>query len=263
MTAGSRDPLPTIAILGLGEAGRIYGTALAEAGHHVVGFDPYSSGELAGVMRVDNQEVAVGKADVVLSLTAAAASRAAAEAAVDSLREHTVYADFTSSAPEAKRGLREVFAGRKDVRLCDVAILGPVVRHGPTTPLMAVGPAADPIARIMRGIGAPVEVVDGALGDAMAHKLLRSVFMKGLAATVTEAVRAGRAAGHEEWIRAQIAKELAGDAQRTIDRFLRGSVLHATRRADEMEAVTEYLERLGVEPTMSRAAAEHLRALAD
>jgi 3-hydroxyisobutyrate dehydrogenase-like beta-hydroxyacid dehydrogenase len=107
----------------------------------------------------------------------------------------------------------------------------------------------------MRTLGAPIEVVDGVLGDAMGHKLLRSVFMKSLAAAVTEAVTAGRAAGHEEWIRSQIARELSGDGQRTIDRFLRGTVLHAARRSEEMEAATRYLEQLGVTPTMSQAAA--------
>lgn len=263
MTARATDRPPSVAILGLGEAGRIYGAALAAVGHDVVGFDPRATGDVAGVVRAADPHEAVGDADVVLSLTAAVASRSVAEATVDSLRERAVYADFTSSAPEAKRGLEDVFARRADVRLCDVAILGPVVRHGPRTPLMAVGPAAGDVAQVMGGVGAPVEVAEGSLGDAMGHKLLRSVFMKGLAAIVTEAVHAGRAAGYEEWIRDQIAKELSGDAQQTIDRFLRGSVLHADRRAAEMDAVTDYLERLGVPSTMSHAAAEHLRALRD
>ena len=75
----------------------------------------------------------------------------------------------------------------------------------------------------------------------MAHKLLRSVLMKGLASVVVEAVTAGRAAGLEEWIRAQIAGQLAGDGQAVIDRFLTGTAKHALRRSKEMQDTASYL----------------------
>jgi hypothetical protein len=79
--------------------------------------------------------------------------------------------------------------------------------------------------------------------------------------TSTPLMAAGRAAGHEEWIRNQIARELSGDGHQTINRFLRGTALHATRRSQEMEAAAEYLSQLGVTPTMSRAAADVHREL--
>ena len=80
----------------------------------------------------------------------------------------------------------------------------------------------------------------------MAHKLLRSVLMKGLASVVVEAVTAGRAAGLEDWIRAQIAGQLAGDGQAVIDRFLTGTAKHAVRRSKEMQDTASYLSDLGV-----------------
>lgn len=252
---------PAIAILGLGEVGRVYGAALAAAGHTVTGYDPYNNKQVEGVTILHSLEQAIVDADMVFTLTAAAASRTVAQQAVHALRPDAVYADFTSSAPHAKRALQALFANRNDIRLADVAILGPVIQLGTCTPLMAAGPAADDVAEIMRALGADVEVVGGSLGDAMGHKLLRSVFMKSLAAAVTEAVQAGRAAGHEDWIRNQIARELSGEGQQTINRFLRGSVLHAARRSQEMEAASEYLRQLGVNPTMSQAAAALHREL--
>jgi 3-hydroxyisobutyrate dehydrogenase-like beta-hydroxyacid dehydrogenase len=252
---------PSIGIVGLGEVGRIYGAALSAAGHQVSGYDPHVHGPVDGVRVTDTLADAVDDADVVLVLTAARASRSVAEDAVDHLRQDTAYVDCTSSAPGAKRALLEVFAHRPDVRLADVAILGPVIQLQTATPLMAAGPAAEQVAELMAGIGSDVDVVDGALGDAMAHKLLRSVFMKSFAAATVEAVTAGRAVGFEEWIRDQIARELAGDGQRTIDRWLTGSVVHAARRSDEMEAAGAYLDDLGVDSTMSKAAASHLRTL--
>ena len=85
----------------------------------------------------------------------------------------------------------------------------------------------------------------------MAHKLLRSVLMKGLASVVVEAVTAGRAAGLEEWIRAQIAGQLAGDGQAVIDRFLTGTAKHALRRSKEMQDTASYLSDLGVPAEMT------------
>ncbi|GAB3440963.1 NAD(P)-dependent oxidoreductase [Actinophytocola sediminis] len=252
----------TVAVLGLGEAGRIYGTALAEAGHRVRGHDPYADGPFHGIEKAGRARDAVADADVVLTLTSAAASRGVAESVLDHLAPGAAYLDCTSSAPRAKESVAELFAARPDVTVADVAILGPVSQLGVATPLMAAGPAAETAAGLMRPLGAGVVVLDGQVGDAMAHKLLRSVFMKGVAAAITEAVTAGRAVGMEDWIRDQIANTLAGDGQRTIDRFLRGSVLHARRRGDEMEAAAAYLTELGVDATMATATARHLRRLA-
>ena len=83
----------------------------------------------------------------------------------------------------------------------DVAILGPVPTQGVKTPLMVSGPGSRAVADLLAPLGADVEIADGEPGAAMAHKLLRSVLMKGLASVVVEAVTAGRAAGLEDWIR--------------------------------------------------------------
>lgn len=261
--APQRDttPRPTVAVIGLGEVGRVYGAALHDAGHKVFGYDAYSSEPIDGVTVTTTLRDAVTDADVVLVLTAAAAGRTVAEAAATHLKPQAIYVDCTSSAPTAKQALGDVFAARPDIAIVDVAILGPVISLGAGTPLMAAGTASVEVARLMEALGASVDVVDGEPGAAMAHKLLRSVFMKGLAAAITEAVTAGRSVGYEDWIRGQIARELSGDGQVTIDRFLRGSMLHATRRADEMDAAAAYLSERGVDNTMSTATAQHLRGL--
>ena len=251
----------TVALVGLGEVGRIYGAALDAAGHDVRGYDAFTTAPADGIKVAGSLAEAVAEADIVLVLTAAVASHTVAEAAVPHLKQHATYIDCTSSSPHVKQGLSSILATRSDVAVVDVAILGPVIALGTRTPLMAAGTAAGVVEELMGPLGAPVAVVDGNPGDAMAHKLLRSVFMKGLAAAITEAVAAGRAVGAEDWIRTQIARELAGDGQGTIDRFLRGSVLHARRRAEEMEAAAAYLADLGVAESIASATAQHLRRL--
>ena len=79
----------------------------------------------------------------------------------------------------------------------------------------------------------PVEVVGPRPGDAAGLKLLRSVFMKGLAAAALESLEAARAAGAEERVRADIASVIG---EPLLERLLTGSQAHAARRVDEMRA---------------------------
>ena len=90
----------------------------------------------------------------------------------------------------------------------------------------------------------PVEVVGDEPGDAAGLKLLRSVFMKGLAASVFESMEAARVRGADEWLRGEIVDVLG---EPLVERFLTGTVAHAERRVDEMEAAAAYLDELGVE----------------
>jgi 3-hydroxyisobutyrate dehydrogenase-like beta-hydroxyacid dehydrogenase len=106
----------------------------------------------------------------------------------------------------------------------------------------------------------PVEVVGQEPGEAAGLKLLRSVFMKGVAAAALESLEAARAAGAEARVRADMAAVL-GDP--LLERLLTGSQAHAARRVDEMRAAAAYLEELGVEPRVATAAAEWLEELRD
>ncbi|WNG82037.1 NAD(P)-binding domain-containing protein [Mycobacterium sp. ITM-2016-00316] len=257
----SGDQPPHSAVIGLGEAGAKYAAALIASGRSVVGFDPGPPATPPGVTRADTAADAVRGADLILVLTAAKAARPVAESVRTSLSAGARYADFTSSSPSAMRDIADIVENA-GAAFCDVAILGPVAWHGAQTPLMLAGNSAEPVAAIASGWGAPVEVVDGPPGSAMAHKLLRSVLMKGLAGVVTEAVTAGAAAGYEPWIRDQIARQLAGDGHAVIDRLLTGTRTHAERRAHEMHDTAEYLGELGVPAEITQATASALRRMA-
>jgi 3-hydroxyisobutyrate dehydrogenase-like beta-hydroxyacid dehydrogenase len=102
------------------------------------------------------------------------------------------------------------------------------------------------VAGPFRALGAPVEVLDEPVGAAAARKLLRSVFMKGLAATVLEALAAATAAGCPDWLREQIATELGPDGPALVERLVTGSHRHAARRLGEVRASRDYLTELGV-----------------
>jgi 3-hydroxyisobutyrate dehydrogenase-like beta-hydroxyacid dehydrogenase len=96
---------------------------------------------------------------------------------------------------------------------------------------------------------------------AASRKLLRSVFFKGLAAAVVEALEAASAAGCEDWLRDNIVDELDRADSSTVDRLVRGSHRHAVRRTAEMAAATQMLTELGVPPSIAAASRDLLARL--
>ncbi|MFC4116423.1 NAD(P)-dependent oxidoreductase [Nonomuraea zeae] len=255
--------MTVIAVLGLGEAGRIYARDLREAGFHVRGFDPYV--ELDDDEQIEQApavEGAVGPADLVISLVGARAAETVARQALPHCPEHAVYADLNTGSPALKRNLAEL-AGAENVAFADVAVLAPVPRQGARTALMASGTGAEKFAELVRPAAVPVETIPGGAGAAASRKLLRSVFMKGLAALMLECESAAAAAGEQEWLRAQMVGELSGDVGQLIDRLVDGSRVHAARRVHEVEDAAGYLAELGRPAWVMAAARTWLASLTD
>jgi 3-hydroxyisobutyrate dehydrogenase-like beta-hydroxyacid dehydrogenase len=250
----------TVALLGLGEAGSIFARDLVAAGASVRGFDPAGGGDLAGVQRAADARAAVENSDLVLSVTAAAAALDAAREAAGVLREGQLYADLNASGAALKRAVADVVAPT-GARFADVALMGVVPRDGLRTPALVSGPGAQAFAAYLGPLGMPVEVLDGEPGAAAARKLLRSVFMKGLAASCLESLRAARAAGCEDWMREEIETVLTGADAALLERLVAGSARHATRRIGEVADARELLAELGVEPRVTVAAGGWLTQL--
>ena len=248
-----------IAVLGLGEAGTPISLDLVAAGADVRGYDPRVPAPPGVVGRADEAD-AVRDAEVVLSVNSALDAADCLRHALPALRPGTVWADLNTASPGLKQRLADAVAGRS-VAVADVALMAPVPGRGLRTPMVASGPGARRFAAVLGALGAGVEVLDGPPGAAISRKLLRSVFYKGLAAAVVEALAGARAAGCEEWLRSDIAAELAGFDERTVTRLVAGTHRHAARRAEEMRAAAEQLEELGVTPRVAGAAAALLSAL--
>lgn len=246
-----------VAVLGMGEAGQLYAADLVAAGHAVVAFDPAQMPFPDGVDRAESAAQAAADAGLVVSLTGA---RFAADVArqVAGADGQACFADFNSAAVETKRAVAAALPGNP---VADVAVLTPVPRAGARTPLVVSGPGAAAVAEVFGPLGAAVEVLDAEVGAAAGRKLLRSAFMKGLAATVLESVSAAEAAGSAQWLREQIAGEL-GSAE-LVDRLIDGSRQHAARRAHEMRDCRSYLDELGADAEICEATITWLQRLED
>jgi 3-hydroxyisobutyrate dehydrogenase-like beta-hydroxyacid dehydrogenase len=248
---------PVIAVLGFGEAGGLIAAGLAQAGARVRGYDPVAPAP-AGVEAAGSDAGACHGADLVLSLTTAAAADDALRQSLPGLvttedgRGPAVYADANTATASAKVRLAEV-AAAAGVSFADIAIMAPVPGAGHRVPMLVSGTGARRTSALLAGYGATAEILDGPAGTAATRKLLRSVFYKGMAAAVIEALLAARAAGCEDWLREHISTELAASDESTLARMETGSYKHALRRSHEMAAAADLLGELGVPARITEA----------
>jgi 3-hydroxyisobutyrate dehydrogenase-like beta-hydroxyacid dehydrogenase len=249
---------PVITVLGLGEAGGRIASDLAAAGVEVHCYDPVVSAAPEGAELADDPVAAVAGSTIVLALTTASTALATVDAARPGLRSGATYADLNTASPALKRELAALVA-ETGARFADVALLGPVPVKGLGTPALASGDGAQAFAEAFAPLGMPVEVVSERPGDAATRKLLRSVFMKGLAAATLESLRAAETAGQASWLEAEIAAVIG---EPLLERLVEGSGRHAARRVEEMQAAHELLLELGVEPRVVAASASVLAELA-
>jgi 3-hydroxyisobutyrate dehydrogenase-like beta-hydroxyacid dehydrogenase len=177
------------------------------------------------------------------------------------MQPDAVFADLNTVAPATKQQLAARAAAR-GIRFVDVAVLAPVPRARADTPLALSGSGASRLQPILASLGIPATDVGPEAGTAAGLKLLRSVFMKGLAALVFESVTAARAIGAEDWVIGQIASELGPAGHELVRRLLEGTPVHAVRREAEMRDALAFLESLDAAHPMTDGTIEWLHALA-
>ncbi|MBX3196099.1 MAG: NAD(P)-dependent oxidoreductase [Microbacteriaceae bacterium] len=250
-----------VAILGLGEAGRVFASGLA--GHaQIAGWDPVATGDLPGIEVAADAAGALGGASAVLAFTASAHSADALETAVAHADPGTLYADFATADPALKRSLaaRAATAG---LRFADAAIMAPVRRGAGAAPVVASGDGAPALVELLAGGGIPAEIVEGGAGAAAARKLLRSILVKGLTAVMIESLRAAEAEGLGEWFGEHLLQTLTGLDREQLAGFVDGTSAHAARRVHEMQAAAAMSDAADTGSDMSRAAAAVLRSVAE
>jgi 3-hydroxyisobutyrate dehydrogenase-like beta-hydroxyacid dehydrogenase len=250
-----------VAVIGLGEAGSAIAHDLIKLDIQVQGWDPAPRGDVSRIPLAANCQAAVEHADVILSINVASVALAVARDALPVLHPGQIFADLNTSAPALKRELA-LLIEPTGAAFVDLALMAPVPGHGLRTPSLASGSGASAFIELFKPLGMPVTLVDEQAGSAAQRKLLRSIFMKGLAAAVIESTEAASRAGCLEWMRAEITHQLVTADAALLDRLIEGSRKHAVRRVEEMRAATDLLHDLDVEPRVSQAALGWLEKLA-
>jgi hypothetical protein len=147
---------------------------------------------------------------------------------------------MTTASPDTKRAASSA-ANQRGLNYLDVAIMGAIALTLHRTPLLVAGDCALAFHDLMVNAGSKVAVIEGgAAGEAIALKILRSVFTKGLEALSVELLMTAERQGLREKLYPQL-QDIDDTPLRTfIDMLVRTHVVHARRRRDEvMDAATE------------------------
>jgi 3-hydroxyisobutyrate dehydrogenase-like beta-hydroxyacid dehydrogenase len=245
-----------IAILGIGEAGGTLARDLIAAGVQVRGWDPEPRNLPDGLDFAASNPAAVSGTDIVLSVNWASVAVEVATEVAPVLQSNQLFADLNTAAPQLKRDIARIIE-KTGALFVDAALMDPVPPKGLRTQVYASGSGAKLFAEKMSLLGMPVTYLDHEPGNAATHKLVRSIMYKGVAAVIMECLEAAEALNMTDYARAQMLKIIYDEAM--IDRFVSGSIKHAKRRVEEMEAVVEMLNSIGVSSFTSQASIKRLK----
>ena len=228
-----------ITIVGLGEVGRCYATALHAAGHSLQLCEPRPSAAatlLASALGVPVQSEpgAWLEADWVLSCVTGATALSVAEQLSVLLKKEAHIADLTTASPAVKRDAARKAAAH-GIGYVDTAIMGSIALTALKTPLLAAGDGATQFKGLIEQAGGRLEVIaGGAPGDAISIKILRSIFTKGMEALCVELLMSAEQQGVRELLYEQLSDLDKAPLRSVIDAMVRTHVIHAKRRADEV-----------------------------
>jgi 3-hydroxyisobutyrate dehydrogenase-like beta-hydroxyacid dehydrogenase len=265
-----------IGFVGFGEAARCFAAHLAKQGvTELLAFcdgpsnhPPYSETFRAmaaahGVKLVDSLDALMTRADVVFSAVVVATAVPVGHAIAGMVRPGMLVVDVNASTPKAKRLVAEAVVANGGA-FVDANLMGAVSIYGAAVPLYSSGDGAARFAETFAPLGFTIECAGPEAGTAAAVKMLRSVVTKGMEALIVEALTAASLAG----VRTEALRGICGPMDATryskfVDMCVRTDVLHAERRAVEMEGVAEGLREIGIQPIMTDATAARLRASAE
>jgi len=205
-----------------------------------------------GITLKDSLEAVVEESDLLLVATPGHVAEAVARSAAPHLRPGLIYGDCTTTSPAAQGRSARAIAARGGL-FVDAALMDAVPLRGHAVPILASGPGSRRFAEMLRPFGMQIEVLEGEPGTATAVKLVRSIFMKGLAAITIETLIAARVLGLGDLVVASLRSTLATPFDILAERLVVGTVTHAGRRVHEMDAALGMLAEQRLQGVMTAA----------
>ncbi|MGY3239785.1 MULTISPECIES: DUF1932 domain-containing protein [unclassified Bradyrhizobium] len=258
-----------LGLVGYGEIGSTLGKGLREAGlQEVFCYDKYAfngpyadliqeRAKAAGVTLVKSNKELADAAELIFSVTPGSASLESADAFAPFITDRHTFLDFASATPKIKKSVAAKLAS-SGALLGDGSIEGTPL-HGYSMRMLSSGPAGERVRDWLVPWGMQIEFTGPVLGTASGIKIIRSVLIKGIEALTDEMLLAARQYGIDEVVLASASKTLARPFMDTVHSLTPSGVIHAKRRAEELEMSADAVADAGVEPIMARAIAARLR----
>ena len=259
--------LPSLALIGFGEAGSTFADA-GDWGEAARAFDvaPQRKAVMdrCGVTPAASAAEALADAAIVLSLVTADSAYPVARDYAPFLKPGALWCDMNSVAPETKR-MAAAAVEAAGGRYVDVAVMAPVDPARLNVPLLLAGDAAPDALAALNTLGfAKARIVGSEVGRASAIKMIRSVMVKGIEALTWECAAAAERAGVFDEVMASLdASEKQIPWAQKVAYNRERMETHGVRRAAEMEESAKTLLDLGIEPVMTRGTVARQREAAE
>ena len=240
-----------LALIGFGEVGQAYATGLTGLGRSVAACD-ISPTEAArakaselGIPLHDEAGEWLADIPLVIGCVQGFCCLKAARDALPFMSAGACYLDFASADPDHKRQAAAE-ARALGVGYVDVALVGAPSIHGIRSPVILAGDRADFAEGVFTQIGAPARIVPGEAGAAIALKLLRSGFIKGLEALAVDTFSADQQQGLRD-VLFEILRDIdESPFSKFVELLVRTHPLHARRRMHELEEAERQLHKAGL-----------------
>ncbi len=256
-----------ICLVGFGEVGQILADDLAQRGaKNLVAWDvqfdqpnsiPSQGLHTREMSAASDAPSAARDAQLVISAVTAAQDAHAARSVVPGLARGAFYLDLNSVSPEMKTEVAAIVEAA-GARYVEGAVMSPIGPKRIASPILLGGPHAEDFLQLAQALGfAGASVFAPQVGKASAAKMCRSVMVKGIEALLTESMLAARKHGVESTVLSSLTDLFPGpDWRRLAQYMISRSLIHGTRRAEEMREVAHTVANTGLAPHMSAACAE-------
>lgn len=265
-----------VGFIGLGEAGYFMSKGLGREGvSGIKAFDvaldlggSYKDTVLerakdAGVTLVSSIQELAGACTVIFCAVQAQYAAEVADKALPFMPAGAVFVDLTTARPDQKRASAQTYA-KAGFSYIDGAMMGSLPLDGHKVSTLCSGMGAKELCERMNAFGMRMQFVEGDAGMATTHKLVRSSFTKGAESLAVETMLFARKMGIEKEVLQSLAANYAKTTfDETIVRLVRSDMIHAERRAHEVEESAALMERCGIVPVMARATIERMRRTAE
>lgn len=258
-----------LTLIGFGEAGQSIAKGLMSEGKSKVtvydvtfsrsgGEKRLEAARECGAIPVLSMAEAVEDADVVLSTVVASVAKEVASEAAKHFKAGQFYVDLNSVSPGLKRQMAEVFRPN-DASFIEGAVMARVGANGHRTPILVAGPEADTASKLLNDAGMKIEVVGSAVGQASANKMVRSIFMKGISALLSELLVAADRYDITDRILESLSKTFPTmNWPEVASYYLGRAAIHGVRMGSEMSEVAETLNDVKLSPVMALAIGERM-----
>ena len=280
MTTTTSLSIDTVGLLGFGEVGTIFGSALAGQNIAVMAWDKLladsvgNAGNVTLKARAQQAQVALatsvaelcgstGPDHLVISAVTASNTLAAAQAAAAHMVPGSCYLDLNSASPGTKKACAQVLEA-VGVRYVEAGVMTSVPPYGLSVPMLLGGQYAHALAEALNAWGCSAKVASTELGIASAIKMCRSIMIKGLESLVIESYTTARSYGVEAHVLPTLAQTFPGIDWTEQGRYFFSRVAqHGQRRAEEMRESAVTVSEAGLDPIMASAIANKQQWMAN